>query len=139
MPAPGQFAQPRPRHAMVEEQTGVEVIAEIDPEFQPALGHDVEQPAVVTLAVLLAMAAAAPRAQVDVVGRHARGLDQRGQRLAAPAPDGLLRDVVGRGVFLHVEPAFGAVRRGVEINGQRVFGHVGIVDAVAAHGLAARP
>ena len=86
-------------------------------------------------------------AQADARRRHPGRLEQTGQRLAAAAAYRLFRDVVRGLVLLHHEPApIGRARGrrigrllGVEVDGERVLGHVGIVDPMATHALALEP
>src|SRR6185295_7954645 len=79
----------------------------------------------------------APLPQMYVVRRYARDAGQRGQRLAAPTLYRRRIDGLWRGVFLHVEPDARAVRPtiglSVTIDGERILGHVGVVDTVTAH------
>ena len=90
---------------MIEEQTRVEVVVEVDPELQLLLGHDMELGFIGYLVVLLAARAAAPCAQVDVPDRDAGDLRQHGQRLVATAAHVFFRDLARRRVLLHVQPA----------------------------------
>ena len=74
------------------------------------------------------------------IQRHAGDLRQHGQGFLATPARRCRVDGVGRRVLLHVKPALALIRTGagIEVNGQRVLGHVGVVQPPATHARAPR-
>src|SRR5256884_4948790 len=64
--------QPGARRALIEEQSGVEIILKVHPESQASFGDDVEASLLVHFVVLLPAPGAASRAHTDALGRNAR-------------------------------------------------------------------
>ena len=132
-----QRPHPLPREAMVEKQAGVEIIGEVDEEAVAALAHDVKLRLRIELLVLLAAALAAAHAQDACAPRGtpstSGSTDSASSRRARAASS---RDGGRRRVFLHADPALVVA---VDVDGERVLGHVGIVDAIARDVVASRP
>jgi hypothetical protein len=118
---------------MVEEQTGVEVVGQVDQQLDAALVDLVELALRALTFVLLG--AALTLATLD---HHAALVDvqrlRNGRQCVEHANRGLFRvDGLRRGVFLDVNPIV------VQVDGHGVFRHVGIVDAVAIDAFALDP
>ncbi len=131
-----QFADASPRDAVVEEQSGVQVVGEIDQEAIRPLTNRVKDLLAVHLLVLLAVPLASPDTQCDPFLRQPEHLGQHRQDFVATAAGRIAGHCRRRGVLLHAGPALVVA---VDVDGERVLRHVGVVHAVAGHVLAPGP
>ncbi|MNZ16763.1 hypothetical protein D3C78_337430 [compost metagenome] len=118
---------------VIEEQAGVQVISEVDQQFDAALLH-LQELALGALALVLAGTGLA----LAALDHHPALVDAQGLRNRCQGVEqtrlGFLRvDRTWRGVFLHVHPIL------IQVDGQGVLGHVGIVQAITADVVALGP
>ena len=73
---------------------------------------------------------------MNALERHAKGLGQNGQHLAAAFPGALLIDGLGRRVLLNVHVPRVA---SIDVDGEGVLRHVGVVEPEALDALLRRP
>ena len=88
---------------MVEKKAGIEIIIEIDLEFEAALLDYIERRLLIELAVLFAARRLATQPNPYALGGHAADIRQHRQRLGSPAPRRLRVHRHRSGIFLHVE------------------------------------
>ncbi|MNN26719.1 hypothetical protein D3C81_1402340 [compost metagenome] len=118
---------------MVEEQAGIQVVGQVDQQLHPAF-LDLHEAAFGVLPFVLLLADL-PLAALDhdALRRNVQRLWQRGQRIEQ-AGLGLGRvDGFRRGIFLNVRPV------AVDIHGQCVLRHVGVIQAIALDLFPTRP
>ena len=125
---------------VVEEHPGVQVIEQVHPQPRRALAHQDELAAGVHAPVLAAALAAGARLDGDALLREFEDLARGGQQVSQSPPGRCFRDTRRRRVFLHVQPALARrIGLGIDVNGGRIFGQVGIVGAKAVHAFAGPP
>ena len=132
-PPVGLPSDQRPRLAVVEEETGVEVVGEVDLEAEPSFPHGQHRLTVADLLVLPARALAAAHLEKTATRRHA---ELGGGRLDHAVEPDLVLDLgplVRPLVLGGVQPA------GVPVDDERDLGDVAIVDAKRLDPLAAGP
>ena len=138
VPARRQFADQAADQAVVQEEAGVEVVLEIDQKPEAPL-LDLEEAALAVQAFVLLLAAlAAAHAQKELPGRDFQHLGDDPQGLPQPAAGVSRVDAGGGLVLLDVGDAL-PVQGGVEIQGEVVFGQVGVVEPVTVNPLALPP
>ena len=126
---------------MIEEDAAVEAPPEIDLELEAALLDDAH--GMLDLGTLIGIlrtpagAGAGTQAHLRGVDAEDDGRDGKGIP-EAPAREARV-DGCGRRILCKREPASPAIRIAIALDGQRIVGKVGIVDAVAGHILARSP
>ena len=128
------------QRAVIEEQAGIQVVEQVDPQQRVVLAHQHELAALLEATVLAAALAALARFQRHLLRRHREHLARGRQQFVAAAAHVGIGDRRRCGVFLHVQEgaALAAVFL-VDVDGRRVFGQVGVIGAEAAHVLARAP
>ncbi len=122
----GHLAQHPAYRPVVQEQAGVEVVAQVDPQPRPPLLH-LEALAAGRLLLVLGAAALAlaaldhhpGRVDLEHLGNHREGIEE--PLLGLGGIDGARRRVL-----LHVDPV------AVDVDGQGILRYVGVIETVAA-------
>ena len=134
-----QAAKAQSGQSMIQEQARVEVVGEIDEEAQAILVDDMKLRFAIEFQVLLTASLTTTGAQMQVVCRHVEDVAERRECFAATATHVLFGNLARRGVLLDAGPALIALDAAIEIDGERVLGHVGVIDAQATDRLTFRP
>jgi len=119
---------------VIEEQSRVEVIPEIDQELQSVLADFDVFATLVEAAVFLAALAALARLQRHMVARNSQRFASDAHGFAQPRAREIFIDRRRRLVFLDVQVVL-ARQRSIDVDGRCIFGQVGIVDAPAVDSL----
>ena len=95
----------RARQAVIEKQSRIQVVSEVDQEAIVSLAHVVELLLGFELLVLLAAALAPRTRSIMRSARHAHHVRDRGQCFVASCAHRVLGNRRRRRVFLHADPA----------------------------------
>ena len=138
VPACRQFTDQVADQAVVQEEPSVEIVLEIDQKLEALLLDLEEAPLAVQAFVLLLAALAATHTQKEALAGNTQHLGDDPQGLPEPATGVPRIDAGGGLVLLDVGDAF-AVQGSVEIEGEVIFGQVGVVKPETGHALALPP
>ena len=137
-PARGHRPDARAHQSVIEEQPGIEEVAEIDVEFQASFFHQVVLMFACHPYVLTGAALPPAHPQINIAGFDLHGAGQRCQGFGASALRRRRLNAVGSGILLHSQMHALACRLLIAIDREGVLGHVGIVKPVTTHLLRTR-